>query len=151
MDTTEELNGTYFYNGLPNLTNYELFFWILLEETEKQLGVSDVFGVAGIILGDNSIEIPGKPITATRGTSPASLFFRKHLSYQFKRNVLPTLTKKSFTMRGLKIKWTNNLGAFVGRSVPVLGWVFLVTDITMITHRTLHRYNLLARPEDKVW
>ncbi|YCI28705.1 hypothetical protein M1E08_17785 [Erwinia sp. PK3-005] len=35
MDTTEELNGTYFYNGLPNLTNYELFFWILLEETEN--------------------------------------------------------------------------------------------------------------------
>lgn len=99
MDTTEELNGTYFYNGLSNLTSYELFFWILIEETEKQLGVNNIVGVASIILGDNSIEVLGKPVTATRGTSPASLFFRKHLSYKFKKNVLPTLTKKSFTMR----------------------------------------------------
>ncbi|GLR08496.1 hypothetical protein GCM10007905_12150 [Mixta theicola] len=54
-------------------------------------------------------------------------------------------------MQGLKIKWTNNLGAFVGRSVPVLGWVILVTDIIMIAHNTIHRYSLLVRPEDKVW
>lgn len=151
MDTTEALNGTYFYNGLSNLTSYELFFWILIEETGKQLGTDDIFGVASIILGDNSIDVPGKPITATRGTSPASLFFRKHLSYKFKKNILPSITKKSFTLRGVRIKWTNNLGAFVGRSVPVVGWVILVTDITMITHRTLHRYNLLVRPEDRVW
>lgn len=85
MDTTEALNGTYFYNGLSNLTSYELFFWILIEETGKQLGTDDIFGVASIILGDNSIDVPGKTITATRGTSPASLFFRKHLSYKFKK------------------------------------------------------------------
>lgn len=151
MDTTEELNGTYFYNGVHNLTNYELLFWILVDETERQLGINDIIGVAGIILGDNSIEVPGKPNTATRGTSPASVFFRKHLRYKFKRNILPTLTKKSFSAQGVKVMWINNLGAFVGRAVPVLGWVILATDITMIAHRTIHRYNLIAKAGDKIW
>ncbi len=41
MDTTEELNGTYFYKGLSNLTAGELFFFVFLEEA-KQLGVDDV-------------------------------------------------------------------------------------------------------------
>lgn len=74
MDTTEELNGTYFYHGVENLTPQELLFWVLLDETEKQLGVQDIGAVAGIILGNNSIDVPGKPLTSTPGTSVASLF-----------------------------------------------------------------------------
>ncbi len=38
MDTTEQLNGTYFYKGLTNLTPTELLFWIMVDETEQQLG-----------------------------------------------------------------------------------------------------------------
>lgn len=30
MDTTEQLNGTYFYKGLHNLSAGELFFWVFL-------------------------------------------------------------------------------------------------------------------------
>ncbi|WMY76046.1 hypothetical protein RHD99_08965 [Buttiauxella selenatireducens] len=149
MDTVEELNGTYFFNGLNNLTAYELLFWILVDETEKQLGIKDIIGVASLILGNNSIHIPGKPLTATPGTSHASLFFRKHLSYKFKKRILPTLTKKSFSLRGVKVFWVNNLGAFAGRAVPVLGWVILAYDVTMISFNTVSRYNTIARPEDK--
>ncbi|WP_337014122.1 STM2901 family protein [Pantoea sp. AS142] len=151
MDTTEQLNGTYFYHGLQNLTPQELLFWVLLDETEKQLGVQDIGAVAGIILGNNSIDVPGKPLTSTPGTSVASLFFRRHMSYKFRKRILPTLTLKSFSMRGLKIFWVNNLGTFIGRAVPVVGWVILANDVAQISFRTVHRYNLIVRPEDKIW
>ncbi|WP_336748603.1 STM2901 family protein [Pantoea vagans] len=151
MDTTEQLNGTYFYHGVQNLTPQELLFWVLLDETEKQLGVQDIGAVAGIILGNNSIDVPGKPLTSTPGTSVASLFFRRHMSYKFRKRILPTLTLKSFSMRGLKIFWVNNLGTFIGRAVPVVGWVILANDVAQISFRTVHRYNLIVRPEDKIW
>ncbi|HEN3605782.1 hypothetical protein RF656_18845 [Yersinia kristensenii] len=150
MDTVEELNGTYFFNGLNNLTAYELLFWILVDETENQLGIKDIIGVAFVILGNNSVDVPGKPNTATKGTSHASLFFRKHLSYKFKKRVLPTLTKKSFSLSGVKVFWVNNLGAFAGRAVPVLGWIILATDVATISFKTVSRYNTIARPEDKI-
>lgn len=151
MDTTEQLNGTYFYHGVQNLTPQELLFWVLLDETEKQLGVQDIGAVAAIILGNNSIDVPGKPLTSTPGTSVASLFFRRHMSYKFRKRILPTLTLKSFSMRGLKIFWVNNLGTFIGRAVPVVGWVILANDVAQISFRTVHRYNLIVRPEDKIW
>ncbi|WHQ73042.1 STM2901 family protein [Pantoea sp. Lij88] len=151
MDTTEQLNGTYYFNDLPNLTPQELLFWVLVEETQKQLGVQDIVAVTGLILGNNNIDVPGKPNTATPGTSVASLFFRKQLSYKFRRRILPTLTAKSFSLRGLKIFWVNNLGAFVGRAVPVVGWVILANDVAKISLRTVHHYNLIVRPEDKIW
>jgi hypothetical protein len=46
--------------------------------------------------------------------------------------------------------WVNNLGAFVGRAVPVLGWVILANDVSTIGYRTLRNYNTIARPEDKI-
>lgn len=150
MDTVEELNGTYFFDGMNNLTAWELLFWILVDETEKQLGVQDIAGIAALILGNNIIDIPGKPETATWGTSPSSLFFRRHISYKFRKRVLPTLMKKSFSLKGIKIFWVNNLGAFVGRAVPVLGWVILAHDISVISFRTVTRYNIIAREEDKI-
>lgn len=151
MDTTEQLNGTYFYHGVPNLTPQELLFWVLLDETQKQLGVQDIVAVANIILGNNNIDVPGKPLTSTPGTSVVSLFFRRHMSYKFRRRILPTLTLKSFSLRGLKIFWMNNLGAFVGRAVPVVGWIILANDVAQISFRTVHRYNMIVRPEDKIW
>ncbi|WP_241608497.1 STM2901 family protein [Rosenbergiella epipactidis] len=151
MDTVEELNGTYFYDGISNLSPQELLFWVMIDEAHKQLGIKDIVGLASIILGNNIIEIPGKPITATRGTSPASLFFRKHLSYKFRTRILPTLTKKSFTLRGIKIFWVNNLGAFVGRAVPVLGWSIMAADVAIISFNTVNRFNTIVSSEDKIW
>lgn len=151
MDTVEELNDTYYFNGLSNLTAYELLFWILIDETEKQLGVEDIMAVMALILGDNAIDVPGKPANATPGTSHASLFFRKHISYKFKSRVLPTLTRRSFSMRGLQIFWVNHLGTFIGRTIPVVGWVILASDVVAISYRTVQKYNVIARYEDKIW
>ncbi|HEN3567642.1 TPA: hypothetical protein U5E39_002905 [Yersinia enterocolitica] len=151
MDTVEELNGTYFYKGMINLSAPELLFWVMIDAVEEQLGVQDMVAVASLILGGNYISVPGKPLTATKGTSPASLFFRKNLRYIFKSRVLPTLTQKSFSLRGIKIFWVNNLGAFVGRAVPVVGWAILANDVAQISIKTATRYNNIARMDDKLW
>lgn len=123
----------------------------MVDETEKQTGIQDVIGIASLMLGNNFIGVPGKPHTATYGTSPASLFFRKHLSITFKRRVLPTLTNKSFSLRGVRIFWVNNLGAFAGRAVPVLGWIIVSRDVSIIAFKSLNHYNMLVRQEDKIW
>lgn len=49
MDTTEQLNGTYFFDGMSNLSAGELAFWIVVDEAQKQLGVEDIFALALII------------------------------------------------------------------------------------------------------
>lgn len=123
----------------------------MIDEAHKQLGIKDIVGLASIILGNNVIDIPGKPITATRGTSPASPFFLKHLSHKFRTRILPTLTKKSFTLRGIKIFWVNNLGAFAGRAVPVLGWSIMAADVVIISFNTVNRFNTIVRSEEKIW
>ncbi|EOS96248.1 hypothetical protein ETR_03844, partial [Erwinia tracheiphila PSU-1] len=52
-------------------------------------------------------------------------------------------------MKGIKIMWVNNLGAFVGRAVPILGWAILAHDVTMIGFRTMNTYNSMVRPEGR--
>lgn len=37
MDTVEELNGTYFYKGVSNISAGELFFWIFLDKMMNSL------------------------------------------------------------------------------------------------------------------
>jgi len=77
IDTTEELNGTYFYKGLTNLSAGELFFFIFLEEAQKQLGTGDVVALALIILGQPTQSTRGKPAGATPGTSILSENLRR--------------------------------------------------------------------------
>ena len=100
MDTVEELKGTYYFNGLNNLSAYELLFWVMVDETEKQLGVKDIIGVASITLGDNSIEVPGKPNTATKGTSHASFFSQNILAINSRNGSSHTAQKNRFHSEG---------------------------------------------------
>jgi hypothetical protein len=62
---------------------------------------------------------------------------------------LPTVTNAS--VRQLKVFMTRNLGTFVGRSVPVLGWALLARDVAIITVNTVGQYNRLVKTEDKVF
>jgi len=48
MDTTEELNGTYFYAGRTNLTAAGLFFMIYCESIADHFGIDDVAGIAAL-------------------------------------------------------------------------------------------------------
>jgi len=149
MDTVEELNGTYFYKGICNISAGELFFWILLDEISEQMGgIGDLSAMALIILGQPDLSTRQKMRTATVGTSVASVFARRYLDIELPFR-LPTITNKSITY--LKPMMVNNLGKFVGRAVPVVGWVLLANDLASISFRATCRYNRIARGKDKIW
>ncbi|QGY30068.1 STM2901 family protein [Pantoea cypripedii] len=147
MDTTEQLNGTYFYKGLTNLTAGELFFFVFLEEAQKQLGAGDVVALALIILGQPTQSTRGKPAGATPGTSILSENLRRWL--KFRVNRWPTLTNES--IRHLRFSYVTNLGAFAGRWIPVLGIAFMMNDVARIGFNTLNTYNQIAREGDRLW
>lgn len=56
MDTTEELNGTYFYAGRQNLTATELFFMVFCESVATQFGIgaADFGAIIAIVSGRNN-------------------------------------------------------------------------------------------------
>jgi hypothetical protein len=90
-----------------------------------------------------------KPFGTTPGTSVASILSRKYLDYDLKKKILPTLTNAS--VKRLRFILVRNIAVFVGRAVPVVGWVIAAKDVTMISIRSVSRYNALVRPEDKVF
>lgn len=126
----------------------ELFFWIVVDTTLDQLGVHDVVAAASIIAGQPTIQAGGKCSGATRGTSIASSTLARTLNVKLPFR-LPTLTGAS--LRTLRISFTNNLGRFVGRTVPVVGWLVLAYDVSAIILRSIRRFNMIALPEDRLW
>ncbi len=138
----------YSFGGRTGLSAGELFFWIVVDTTMDHLGLDDVVAVAAIVSGQPIIPTRGKFAGATPGTSPASLVLSRALNVNLPFR-LPTLTGAS--LRTLRVTFTNNLGRFAGRAVPVLGWVWLAADVTQILWRSVTRYNELARREDQLW
>lgn len=61
---------------------------------------------------------------------------------------LPTLTGK--TINSLQLSSTNNLGRFVGRNVPWLGWVMTFTTIYDIQRDIKDTFNRVAVPKDRI-
>lgn len=80
MDTTEELNGTYFYHGHANVTPGELFDLIFLEQLADSLGVTTEAATL-VLIGQPIIPVSGKLAAAenTPGTSIASVLSRRIL------------------------------------------------------------------------
>jgi len=147
MDTTEQLKGTYFYKGFHNLSAGELFFWIFLEEAQKQLGVKDIATLALVIIGQPHLITRTKPGGTTDGTSILSRNLRQWLNVRVSR--WPTLTNES--IKHLRFSYVNNLGAFVGRWVPMLGIAYIMNDVIQISWKATRSYNTIARGDDKLW
>lgn len=147
MDTVEDLNGTYFYRGFSNLSAGELLFWIFLDEASEQFGTKDYLTVGLILLGQPEVATRGKPGGATPGTSPLSSQLRHYLNVETRR--LPTLTTGS--IRRHKFSYVTNLGAFIGRWIPILGIVIIAADVSTIAFKATNKYNTLARGDDKLW
>ncbi|UOB58985.1 hypothetical protein MRS60_19585 [Burkholderia pyrrocinia] len=142
--------NTYKYGIHEGLSREELLFLIFIEETGKELGVDDAVGIAMVLLGQRFIPTCGKFANAVKGTSIASVVSRRMLPYELKHRILPTVT--SFTsLIMLRIKFTRNIGAFVGRAIPGVGWVILATDVSLITYRTVSAYNSMVKPEDRLY
>lgn len=152
MDTTEELNGTYFYAGRKNLTASELLFMIFCESMANQLGVQDFVAIVSIVAGLNILSTRGKFANATPGTSYASREVRKIIgNAQFPWGLeLPTLVG-GYLPRKLKIIMTHKISTFTGRAIPVVGWVILSNDVAKIVYNTIRNYNAIARGNDKIW
>jgi len=139
----------YQLNDLTGLTASELFFWIVVDETCKHFGIDDVAAVVAILTGRPNMPTRGKLAGAIEGTSRASIISRKYITADIKYRVLPTIVGKD--LRSLKILLTKNLGTFVGRTVPIVGWVFLLYDAVTILAHSIRRYNYMVLPEDKVY
>lgn len=139
---------TYTYNTLTNLTREELFLWIAVDQTLKQLGGVDAGAAIAVLSGQPFLPTRGKFAGATKGTSVASVVSRRLIKHQLPL-ALPTLT--GATLSTLKITFTKNLGAFVGRLVPGVGWTILAYDVVQIVRHTVFQYNLRARQADKLW
>ncbi|MGU3524286.1 STM2901 family protein [Enterobacteriaceae bacterium C23F] len=148
MDTVEEINGTYYYDGSSNLSAGELFFWIMVDETLDHFGLSDITAVAGIYLGSNTETVAGKLAGATPGTSVASIYSRKLFRDRMMPVRLPTWI--GYPPHAKRIM-TQRLGTFVGRTIPVIGWAILAADVSAITFKSVNKYNTLAHPSDRLW
>lgn len=144
MDTTEELNGTYFYHGHSNLTPGELVEIIFLEEFCTELGIDAVAGAA-IISGQPWLGTRGKPKGAIKGTSFVSKYSRIIL-----KNAKTPFGIRVKTPVGVKMKTTTSLAAVIARYVPWLGWAALVMTLHRVSNRTQKKYNLIARPKDLI-
>jgi len=134
MDTTEQANG-YYFSGLSNLSPGELFFWVFLDETGKQIGVADLANLALIMLGQPMKATRAKPLNATPGTSILSYHLRQWLNIEVKQ--WRTLTNGS--IRRLKFSYVSNLGAI------------LADDVVTIAYKATNRYNTIANEKDRLW
>lgn len=143
------MNNTYDFGTHRDLTPMELFFLVFIDETCRELGVDDVAAVVAIVTGQNWMPTRAKPFGTTPGTSVASILSRKYLDYDLKKKILPTLTNAS--VKRLKFILVRTIGVFVGRAVPVVGWVIAANNVTTISIRSVSRYNALVKPEDKVF
>ncbi|UDJ84371.1 MULTISPECIES: STM2901 family protein [Kosakonia] len=152
MDTVEQLNGTYFYAGHSNLTASELLFMVFCEQVADQLGVDDFAAIVAILSGRNVVPTRTKPGGAIKGTSYASEASRK----VFGKAKFPLGIKLPSVIGGyppstLKIRMVAKIGTFVGRAVPVVGWIILAADVSTIAFNTVTHYNAIARGNDKIW
>ncbi|RJT50887.1 hypothetical protein CKQ54_24480 [Rahnella variigena] len=72
---------------------------------------------------------------------------RHYLDIETRR--LPTLTTGS--IKRLEFSYVTNLGAFVGRWIPILGIIIIATDVSTIAYKATNKYNTIARGNDKLW
>ncbi|WP_428944689.1 STM2901 family protein [Pantoea sp. FN060301] len=152
MDTVEELNGTYFYAGRSNLTASELFFMIFCETTADHFGIKDIAAVVALYSGVNNQETRTKPKGTKEGTSRVSKSMRR----AFKTAKFPFGLKMP-TWVGGYTPWTAErrmvakISTFVGRTIPLVGEVILLVDVSQITYCSIRDYNRIARNADKLW
>ncbi|MEM6316221.1 MAG: hypothetical protein AAF960_01045 [Bacteroidota bacterium] len=130
------------YNGESYSSKESLLMAILIDESFNQFGIKDLAAVGGILVGANIIPTRGKLGGAIPRTSVASILARK-IPGNFPFSV-PTLIGFPRIGKGLRTRWVKNIGTFVGRGIPVIGWGILAYDASMITYRTYQTYNSMV-------
>ncbi|MEX9253119.1 STM2901 family protein [Pseudenterobacter timonensis] len=144
MDTIEEINDTYFYRGHPNLSKIELLNVIFLEEFCLELGL-DSISAAAILSGQPWLGTRAKPKGAQVGTSIVSKYSRILL-----RDARLPFGIQIPTPVGVRMQKSNKIAAVIARWVPWIGWASLVMSLHHISTRVQNKYNLIARPKDRI-
>lgn len=150
MDTTEELNGTYFYHGHANVTPGELFDLIFLEQLADSLGVTTEAATL-VLIGQPIIPVSGKLAAAenTPGTSIASVLSRRILKdTRFPFGIRPSAPMGKFSK--LKMVPTNKIATYIGRWIPFIGYAQLIIMLEVVAKNTRNKYNLIVRPKDRI-
>ena len=79
------MSSTYNYGSHNDLEPTELFLFIAVDQTCKQLGIDDVEYVILILSGLPILPTRAKPLGATKGTSVASVMSRSLFRYELKK------------------------------------------------------------------
>jgi hypothetical protein len=143
MDTTEQLNGLYFFDGM-SVDAEELLLWLILDEFIKNFsGITDILAVASMLASLPIIPVGGKldARRATSGTSPISYASRSLIRQRF-RIKRRTITWSNM-IRG-QWTYTTSIGAYVGRWVPWIGAILTVYDLSIMTRKVIYRYRLIT-------
>lgn len=143
MDTVEQLDGKFFFDGM-SVDSEELLLWLIFDELKKKFsGITDILAIASMLASLPVIPVRGKLDVekVTRGTSPLSLASRSLIRQRFKRR------QKTITWaKMLRGEWalTTSVGAYIGRWVPWLGAVLTAYDLSIVTHKVIYRYKLIT-------
>jgi hypothetical protein len=96
-------------------------------------GIPIILGILGMtlyVLGKPWIGTRGKFAGSTPGTSPASKYLRNWFSGRFKKpKAVPDFRNIGRFLTGKELIQTPYVGAWLGRMVPVAGWVLLAVDV----------------------
>lgn len=150
MGTIDERNRTYDYHGHANVTSGELFDLIFIEQLADALGITTE-AASMVLIGQPFIPVSGKLSAATNtpGTSVASILSRKLLGdtrFPFGLRLGAPMGKLS----KLKMVPTSKIATFLGRWVPFVGYAELIITVQLVAIRTRQKYNLIARPKDRI-
>ncbi|KMQ80055.1 putative membrane protein [Candidatus Burkholderia pumila] len=88
---------------------------------------TDAYAILTILVGWPFRGTRGKFAGATKETSLASIVCRALFDIDFKQKILPTLTLTS--VNTLRFRMVNNLGVFIGPTIPLVGWAVLVSRV----------------------
>lgn len=140
VDEQQQISICWNYNGQHYYSKSDLYLGILLDQAVKQFGIKDVLAFGAVLSGQPFLKTRTKFEGATKGTSVASKFLSKIPGTS--PIPLPTVTGTNFS--NLRVMFTKNIGRFVGRSVPIIGWGVLAYDIGMTFYNTQIEYNRIV-------
>lgn len=56
-----------------------------------------------------------------------------------------------YTPWTVRCRMVSQISTFIGRTIPLVGMVILVADVSLITYAAIRDYNRIARGSDKLW
>lgn len=125
---------------------------IFCETTTDHFGIDDVVAVAALYSGVNNQKTRTKPKGAKEGTSRVSKVMRKYFkTAKFPFGIkLPTWVG-GYTPWTAERRMVAKISTFVGRTIPLVGEVILLADVSQIAYCSIRDYNRIARGKDKLW